>query len=457
MPAVPVHHTDTVDVPWDADAEEGRLTESLNKALGTGMYAWFDPDGADPDDDGYPDSKADWKFPHHAVGANGTPGAANENACSNILARVGASGIPAGDQAGVKAHAQAHLDDAKKDEPADEPDEKDSMVGRAVRPARGHYAHVARAIYERPWALQPTMLKLMADLLAGRVAGTVLGPDEIAERLAAAKAQNGDRAGGVAVGPVAVIPLYGVISQRASMLADTSGGTSIDEARQSLRAALRDPQVLAIVFDIDSPGGAVDGVPEFAAELRSARNGAKPIVAQVDKLCASAAYWLAANMSEIVCTPSGEVGSIGVFAVHEDISAAAEMAGVKTTFISAGAFKTEGNQFEPLAEPARAYMQGQVDTFYGMFLGDVAKGRGVTTDQVAATYGQGRTLLARKAQSAGMVDRIDTLEGTIARLTPAVAAGQQRARSGAVLPLGRAAFGTSWNQRMHGLVRAARR
>ncbi|HVA85236.1 MAG TPA: S49 family peptidase [Candidatus Saccharimonadales bacterium] len=456
MPVVPVHHTATVDVRWDGDAEEGRLAEPLNKALGTGMYAWWDPAGVDTDgDDGYPDSKADWKFPHHAVSANGKPGAANENACGNILARVGASGIAAGDQADVKAHAQAHLDDAEKDEPGSTA--AGATPTESAPSPRGRYAHVARAVFERPWALQPSMLKVMADLLRFRVAGGVLSPDDLANRLAAAKAQNGDRAGGVAVGPVAVIPLYGVISQRSSMMSDTSGGTSIDEARQSLRAALRDPQVLAIVFDIDSPGGAVDGVPEFAAELRSLRNGAKPIVAQVDTLCASAAYWLAANMTEIVCTPSGEVGSIGVFAVHEDISAADEMAGVKVTYISAGPFKVEGNPDEPLAEPARAYMQGQVDTFYGMFLGDVAKGRGVTVDAIAATYGQGRTLLARKAQSAGMVDRIDTLEGTIARLTPAVAAGKQRARSGSVIPVGRAAFGTSWNQRMHGLVKAARR
>lgn len=317
-----------------------------------------------------------------------------------------------------------------------------------------HYGHVLKALTERPWAIQPSMLRLMVEILNFRQAGGSFNPEQIAERLAAARADNGDRSGAARVGPVALIPMYGVISQRQSLMSDTSGGTSVEEMRTALRTALADPQVAAIVFDIDSPGGSTDGIPEFAAELRSLRDGAKPITAQVNTLAASAAYWLATSMTEIVATQSGEVGSIGVFAIHEDISRAADAAGVTTTLISAGKYKVEGNQFEPLTDDARAAMQGQVDDFYAMFRADVAAGRKVSAATVDADYGQGRTLLTAAAKDAGMVDRIGTLEQTVSRLQSKRPATVPARASITPIPSNRAAGipDPAWNQRMKGLL-----
>jgi len=363
------------------------------------------------------------------------------------------------------------LDAPAEDNPAPDPESVDpdeaitEPTGALIAPRS--YRHVTKALHERPWAIQPQVLTFMVDLLRNRVAGVVLSSDEIDERLAAAKAQNGDRTGAALAGSVAVIPMYGLITQRESLMTAMSGGTSIDELRSFLRSALVDPAVQAIVFDIDSPGGSVDGVPEFAAELRSARNGPKPIVGQVNTLCASAAYWLASNMTEIVLTSSGEVGSIGVYAAHEDVSEAEAKAGVKTTLISAGPYKTEGNPFEPLNDEARLAIQDQVDAFYGMFLSDVARGRGTTVKAIAADYGKGRTLLARDfvqgdrtvpgALTAGMVDRIDTLEATVLRLQPKATGKRPGA---AVIPINRAAIAasighpdTGWNKRMERKIR----
>jgi ClpP class serine protease len=133
-------------------------------------------------------------------------------------------------------------------------------------------------------------------------------------------------------------------------------------------------------------------------------------------------------MDEIVATPSAEVGSIGIFAMHQDISRAADQAGVTTTLVSAGKYKVEGNEFEPLSDEARDQIQSQVDAFYRMFVSDVAKGRNVSTSVVGESYGQGRTMLAKEAHAAGMVDRIATLEETVKRLQPR---GRLAARSAA--------------------------
>jgi len=106
------------------------------------------------------------------------------------------------------------------------------------------------------------------------------------------------------------------------------GGTSITGFRAAFRQALRDPSVSAIIFDVDSPGGTIDGVPELADEIFAAR-GRKPMVAVANTQMASAAYWIASAADEIVVTPSGSVGSIGVLTAREDLSRATQMAGIK--------------------------------------------------------------------------------------------------------------------------------
>lgn len=270
------------------------------------------------------------------------------------------------------------------------------------------YDLITRWVMNTPWAILPEKLEAICDVLARRAAGERLGPEEIA-------AVAGPRAGGShQVGTVAVLPLYGTIAHRADMLTESSGGTSTQRFGQLLRQALADNQVGAVVIDVDSPGGAVDGVPELAAEILRART-VKPVVAVANTLAASAGYWLASAASELFVSPSGEVGSIGVWAAHQDLSAFYEREGVKTTLIRAGRFKAETNPYEPLSDEARAYLQTRVDEFYEMFVGAVASQRGVSREQVRDGFGEGRVVGAQKAVSAHMADRVGTLDDAIDR------------------------------------------
>lgn len=279
---------------------------------------------------------------------------------------------------------------------------------------RDRHANVIKAVFDRPWALMPSMLSTIASIIDERNAGVRLSDDEIVARIDAAA--TGPRNGSQRAGAVAVIPIYGVISQRMNLMSRMSGGTSIDDIRGQFRDAMADRDITGIVFDVDSPGGAVDGVEELATEIREARGGDKRIVSVANTLSASAAYWLAAQADEVVATPSAQVGSVGIFAMHQDVSKAAEMAGVSTSFVSAGKYKVEGNEFEPLSDDAREYLQGQVDEVYDMFVGSLAKARGVSVGTVRSDFGEGRVMLAKRAKSAGMIDRIDTLDNTVRRV-----------------------------------------
>ncbi len=268
-------------------------------------------------------------------------------------------------------------------------------------------AHVLREIAETPWAMRPQALAQLVELVA---AGA--DEDDIHERMGVAAARPARRAG-----TVAVIPLQGVIRPKPSLLAMLfgAGGGGLLSFRSMLREALGDEQVTGILLDVDSPGGLVDLVPEVAAEIRAAR-GTKPIVAIANTFAASAAYWLASQADELVVTPSGEVGSIGVFVAHEDWSRFDERMGVTTTLIAAGKYKTEGNPLEPLSDEAREAMQAKVDEYYGMFVADVAKGRGVSEKAVRGEFGEGRMVTARTAVKLGMADRVETLEQAAMRL-----------------------------------------
>ena len=278
------------------------------------------------------------------------------------------------------------------------------------------YTHIVRAVFDEPWAILPSVHRHMIEIVTERLRAGRLDQAEIAARLEGVQAAPPGMMQPARGGAIAVLPLYGMVSQRAGMMQEMSGGTSCEAFCAQIRQLAADPGIVAIVIDVDSPGGSVYGVPEAAQAIFDAR-AAKPIVAVSNALNASAAYWLSSQAHEMVASPSSETGSIGVYAAHCDESKAQEMEGKHYTLISAGKFKVEGNPYEPLSEEAMAAMQARTDRVYEDFVAAVARGRGVSADAVRSGYGQGRVVGAKQAVALGLADRVDTLEGTIARLS----------------------------------------
>jgi signal peptide peptidase SppA len=272
------------------------------------------------------------------------------------------------------------------------------------------YARILAEFLTMPWALEPRQLATMAAILARRELGDRQIPrsmdDEDYGVISAARQQR-TQVNTMLGGGIAVVPIYGVIMQRADLFSQMSGATSTESISQQLNAAIEDDTCASILLDIDSPGGGVFGIAELADEIYAAR-AKKSVVAIANSLAASAAYWLGAQASEFYATPSGLAGSIGVYTAHEDFSKALDEAGVKTTLISAGKFKTEGNPYMPIDEDAKAFLQTQIDSYYKAFTSDVARGRAAPVATVRDGMGQGRTLLAADAKAAGMVDGIAT-------------------------------------------------
>ena len=267
-----------------------------------------------------------------------------------------------------------------------------------------------------PWALMPERMAAYATVLARKLNGAQAFDDdgslEAAPMAAAPRGRGNARSGAIAV-----IPVYGTIVQRASQLGLCEGGTSTQQISAQLREALADDTVAQILLDIDSPGGSVYGVQELANEIAAS---SKPVVAIANSLAASAAYWIGSAASEFYVTPGGEVGSIGVWMAHQDWSKAMDEAGVKTTMISAGKFKVEGNPYQPLGEEAQQFMQSRVDDYYAAFTKGVARSRKVGIDKVRNGMGQGRVLGADQAMGEGMVDGVMVFDDVVKRMSRSI-------------------------------------
>ena len=209
---------------------------------------------------------------------------------------------------------------------------------------------------------------------------------------------------------IAVIPVLGVIQRRMH-----SAGTSVEEIEMLFDSAMASKRVDGIVFDVDSPGGGVPGIPELAQKIFEAR-GEKPMVSISNGMMASGALWIGSATKQVFSMGSSETGSLGVFQLHIDESKALEDDGVVVTEFSAGKFKTEGAPWAPLSEDSKEFFQMRVNEVFDWFTKAMATFRGETQANARTGFGQGRVLSAKAAVKANLVDKIGSFEQAVSRV-----------------------------------------
>jgi signal peptide peptidase SppA len=266
------------------------------------------------------------------------------------------------------------------------------------------YVQILTKIRETPWLITPESLSMILDIVHTRMNGRY-SDEELSARLEEAGTRGSGAESAQASNGVGIIPVYGPIFGKANLMTELSGATSMEAFRKDFKAMLADDNIKSILLDFDSPGGTSEMIAEAASEIRAGRD-IKPVYGLANNMAGSAAYYLMSQTSHGYVTPSGSVGSIGVYTVHEDQSGADKQAGVKYTFVSAGPFKTEGNPHEPLSAAGEQYKQEIVNEIYDEFLSAVALGRGTSVENVKDNFGGGRMLTPKKAMEAGMVDGI---------------------------------------------------
>ncbi len=265
------------------------------------------------------------------------------------------------------------------------------------------------------WAIQPDKLAEIQDIYARHLKGEKIDLAGIEARIGR-PLKNGEQGYDVVNG-VAIIPVVGVIGKRMNLFMDISGGVSTELAARDFKSALDDSEVESILFEVDSPGGTVDGTSELAQMIHAAREE-KPIVTWANGLMASAGYWIGSAAHQVYnSSDTTVVGSIGVVTRHIDYSKMDKEMGIKRTYLYAGKYKVVGADNKPLSKDDAEIIQAELDYLYSIFVDAVAKHRGVDVSTVLDDMADGRIFTGQQAIDAGLVDGVATLDDLIAAMS----------------------------------------
>lgn len=182
--------------------------------------------------------------------------------------------------------------------------------------------------------------------------------------------------------------------------------TSSDDTLKQLREYIKKSSVKAVVLRINSPGGAVAPAQEIYREIERARQK-KPVVASIETVGASAAYYIASAADRIVCSDGSITGSIGVIMMLPQLQELIQKLGVDVNVIKAGKYKDIGSTVRPLTEEERKILENFADEIHDQFIHDVAAGRkGKIDEQKLRSVADGRFFTGKKAMELGLVDTI---------------------------------------------------
>lgn len=219
----------------------------------------------------------------------------------------------------------------------------------------------------------------------------------------------------IAVDGVAVLPLHGLMVKRSQVWHGWYQSHVIvgsDHWASVLRELTARTDIHTIVIDSDTGGGQVAGTETLADALHQARTAGKSVIAVVNEFCASAGLWVCSQATRVVIPSSGTIGSLGVYSLHfDDTRFLSEKWGVDKSVIHRGKYKAVDER--PLDPDARADLQRFIDSKYSLFVDAVARGRGLTPDQVTERWGDSRLLTGTEAVSTGLADEIGTLQDVL--------------------------------------------
>ena len=287
--------------------------------------------------------------------------------------------------------------------------------------------YLASRLYGTPLLIARPKLEVILGVVARKLAGDTLATPPPDALMRSDNVQITDTG-------IAQIPILGTLVRRSSYLGAASGLTSYHDIEAMAESAFADPQVKAVLLEIDSSGGEAGGVFDLAQRLRTlAQNSGKPLLAIADEAALSAAYALACAADRLWLTRTAEVGSIGVVAVHIDESAADAKAGMTYTFLHAGAHKVDGHPHAPLSEAVATDIQSDIEGLHSQFIDLVAGFRHLSPDAIRAT--EARVYRGEAALAAGLADQIGTPREALAALNQqlSMSAGRALVRKAASL------------------------
>ena len=181
--------------------------------------------------------------------------------------------------------------------------------------------------------------------------------------------------------------------------------TASENVVWSIKDANDNPNIKAIIIEVDSGGGSAVGGEEIS---NAVKNSEKPVVAYIRDVGASAAYLAISSADKIFASVNSDVGSIGVTLSYLSNVDKNNMEGYTYEQLAAGKYKNSGNPDKVLTSEERTLLMRDVNIMFENFVSDVAQNRGLTVKAVKS-FADGSTVMGEKAKELGMIDEIGGL------------------------------------------------
>lgn len=172
--------------------------------------------------------------------------------------------------------------------------------------------------------------------------------------------------------------------------------------------------IKGLLIKVDSPGGLPGSAQAIAHEIRRFKTK-KPVVVQVENVCASAAYGIACEADKIIANASSLVGSIGVLMELPNVKGFLDHWNVKITYLQSGAYKTAGSMTKEMSEIEEKYLQSLTNNAYEQFVADVARARKLD-EKASTTWADGKVFTGSQALKLKLVDQLGSYSDAIEAL-----------------------------------------
>lgn len=219
------------------------------------------------------------------------------------------------------------------------------------------------------------------------------------------------------LGSIAVISATGVLAPEPGVMRrlGLDDQATLGEIGEAIDDAASDDAVKGILLLVSSPGGTVAGNFEVADQVWEARLS-KPVHAFISGMGLSGGYSLASQAQRLTMGEAGLAGSIGVLYTLVDTSEMDKRIGIKVHAVTTGKFKAIGEG--EITEEQLKHVQGLADAQFEVFVGKVARGRGMKAEEITAL--EAGIFAGRQAVDRGLVDGIGTFRDAVATLVSAI-------------------------------------
>ena len=209
---------------------------------------------------------------------------------------------------------------------------------------------------------------------------------------------------------IAVVPVEGTIASADSSTGELQPTVTPEGLADALQQAEGDPNVAAVVLEVNSPGGGVTASDEMHQSIVDfkERTG-KPVVVSMGDTAASGGYYISTAADRIVANETTLTGSLGVIFALTDFSELADRYGVEQEVVKSGEFKDMGSSFRDLTPEEREILQSIVDESYDEFVSVIVEGRGLPEERVRE-IADGRVYSGEQAKELGLVDSFGGLD-----------------------------------------------